>query len=270
METEKISIATRLIAFQTKLSNPPKNRAVTVTHKSGGKHTFAYATLDAILDQIRVPLAEAGLALVQRCACAVGPDGKITQTLRTELRCDVQEIVSELVLPTMVNMQELGSCITYLRRYALCSLIGVAAEDDTDGPQFDSVDAEKVDAERAERLAKMARAGKLTSANTGKPLTEEDVKPTAEPPPVDQAEQKTEPASVPDEPGDQLPFDTELPPRLMALLRRDGVTTEQFRLYLIKRGLYPDTIQLSKIPDAKIETYITNWKTISERIRGAK
>lgn len=261
METEQENISVVLSRLQGELKNPPKNRTVNT-----GKYEFSYATLDSILDQIREPMAQHGLALVQRGEIHQWGDGKIQQTLVTEILFGTQKLSSSFALPVLVNMQELGACLSYVKRYALCAMLRITSEDDTDGPPVDNSENEA----RAERLAKMARAGKLTSANTGKPITEADVNPNPKPPLVEPAEQKTEQASVPDEPGDQLPFDTELPPRMMALLKKDGVTTEQFRLYIIKRGLYPDTIQLSKIPDAKIETYITNWKTISERIRGAK
>jgi len=267
MEIEFMPIAERLIAFQKKITNPPKNKTVTVTHKGGGKHTFSYATLDAILDHIRVPLAEVGLALVQRCTCAVTPDGKITQTLRTELRCDTQEIVSELLIPTTVNMQEIGTIITYLKRYELCALICIAGEDDTDGPQFDSADAEKADAERAERLAKIAKSGRLTDAHTG-----EKIKPPSEiPPELDGPEDQLpfeEPTKKPEKP-EEKPAGT-VPARLLDLMQKTEITPEQFRAYLVKRGLYPDTIQLEKIPDQKIDTFVTNWKTIAERIKGGK
>jgi hypothetical protein len=44
-----------------------------------------------------------------------------------------EQISSELLLPQNTDPQKTGSAITYYRRYALCSLLGIVADEDDDG-----------------------------------------------------------------------------------------------------------------------------------------
>jgi hypothetical protein len=107
----------------------PKDRTVKVTTKAGGSYTFAYAPLDSILTAVRPVLAKHGLAIVQRLEA---PNGQ--PSIRTELlHRDGGRIASSFPLGPMPEApQDLGSLLTYLRRYAVAALLCVAAEDDED------------------------------------------------------------------------------------------------------------------------------------------
>jgi len=86
-----------------------------------------YADLAAVWDACRKPLASNGLAVIQSPTVA---EGRFTldtllvhtsgQWVRNVLSCSVKDD----------SPQTIGSATTYLRRYALQSLVGVAAEDD--------------------------------------------------------------------------------------------------------------------------------------------
>lgn len=118
-------LAAALAAAQAEFPPIPKTKTVAV-RTDKGTYTFAYAPLEAILDATRPALAKNGLALTQLLEGA---------SVRTVLAHKSGEwIRSDAPLPTMpAKAQELGSLITYLRRYAAVSILGVAAEDDDDG-----------------------------------------------------------------------------------------------------------------------------------------
>lgn len=95
-----------------------------------------YADLAAVWEVCRGPLTKNGLAVVQ----APEPfeaGGEVGMVLRTTLFHSTGQYLSS-TLPLAFDagkMQSLGSAITYARRYALASLVGVVAEADDDGHQ---------------------------------------------------------------------------------------------------------------------------------------
>ena len=83
-----------------------------------------YADLAAIFDASRKPLSANGLAIVQTIENGV---------LHTRLlHTSGQWIASEHPLPMSGKPQEIGSALTYARRYSLSALIGIAADEDDD------------------------------------------------------------------------------------------------------------------------------------------
>jgi hypothetical protein len=83
-----------------------------------------YADLAAIFDAARKPLSANGLAIVQ----TIGDSVLHTRLLHTS----GQWIASEHPLPMSGRPQEIGSALTYARRYSLSALIGIAADEDDD------------------------------------------------------------------------------------------------------------------------------------------
>ena len=87
-----------------------------------------YADLASVRDAIHVALAKHGLATTQTMSC-----GDETFTLRTTLmHKSGQWIASDYPLPMNAKPQELGSALTYARRYSLTSIVGISADDDDD------------------------------------------------------------------------------------------------------------------------------------------
>jgi hypothetical protein len=87
-----------------------------------------YATLASVIDTIRAPLAEHGLSYTQAPEIRDGGFVLVT-TLR---HVSGQFVQCEWPLPTGVRPQELGSALTYARRYSLSALVCIAADDDDD------------------------------------------------------------------------------------------------------------------------------------------
>jgi hypothetical protein len=86
---------------------------------------YHYADLADILAVVRPVLSKHGLAIVQ------APEGAIMET--AILHSSGQWKSSAYPLTRRDKPQEMGSEITYARRYALCSMLGLAGEDDDDG-----------------------------------------------------------------------------------------------------------------------------------------
>jgi len=114
-----------LSAAQGEFRNPERNREV-----NAGTYKFAYTTLDCVMDAVRGPLAANGLAIIQ---AAELQDGLLVVTTRIA-HASGQWIESELAAkPVDLSAQKIGATITYLRRYSLCGLLGIASEEDSDG-----------------------------------------------------------------------------------------------------------------------------------------
>lgn len=107
-----------------------RDKEVTVQTKTGGSYKFKYAPLDSILNAVRKPLADNGLAVVQLL-----DDGDLVTMLMHESGARLAGRVS---IPAVEgNVQAFGSAITYLRRYSIQAILGIAAEEDDDGNQAD-------------------------------------------------------------------------------------------------------------------------------------
>ena len=132
MSTENRSLAAALAEFQGDGFAVPRTRTVTVEKKSGGSYTFDYAPHELIVAAVRQPLAKRGLSVTQTLSAM--PDGR--PALRTILlHSSGERIEDTFPLPLREGMtaQEIGSAITYIRRYALSAILGLATEDDDDG-----------------------------------------------------------------------------------------------------------------------------------------
>lgn len=88
----------------------------------------AYADLAAIVDAIKKPLADNGLCYVQ--TTDISREGEVI--VETTLLHNSGEWISSLLAmrPVKTDPQGIGSCLTYARRYALQTIMGLAAEDD--------------------------------------------------------------------------------------------------------------------------------------------
>ncbi|MDD5374452.1 ERF family protein [Acidithiobacillus sp.] len=88
-----------------------------------------YADLAGVWDAIRGPLSANGLSVIQQPL-----DGGVGGiTLRTLLlHASGQALESQFTMPLKPNAsaQDVGSALTYARRYTLMALVGIAPEDD--------------------------------------------------------------------------------------------------------------------------------------------
>ncbi len=97
-----------------------------------------YADLTAVIDAAREPLAKHGLAVTQTMAVDVPsmigekeiPASMYLRTILTH--SSGQWIASVYPLPMQGKPQEIGSALTYARRYSLAAIICNAADEDDD------------------------------------------------------------------------------------------------------------------------------------------
>lgn len=89
---------------------------------------YKYANLQNCLDACRKPLADNELAVIQLPTVL---DGGVVQ-VRTILGHSSGQSISQVMTmsPEKGGPQAVGSCITYLRRYMLCAMVGIGQQDD--------------------------------------------------------------------------------------------------------------------------------------------
>lgn len=132
--SETNGVYAALAAAQAEYPSVPKTRTATVSSEKDGKwtkYTYNYADLADILTAIRPVLAKHGLALTQPIELL--ESGGLA--LRTSVvHADGSAIHSMLPLPMpSAKPQAFGSALTFMKRYALSSLLGIASEEDDDG-----------------------------------------------------------------------------------------------------------------------------------------
>lgn len=257
-------LAAALAKAQAKFKNPEKNRTVKVVHKTGGSHSYSYATLDEVLDCTRGPLSENGLAFVQLVTMRDGLNVLVTQLLHES----GQMIEAVYKLPEGLGSQEFGAAITYARRYSACPMLGLAGETDTDGEQRELEEEKATEEKKAlvlEKFKKAATEGRLTDANTGKKITgaeaqkKEDAKQEKKEEP-----KKEEPKK---EPEDNIPMDF-IDKSLQAQLEESKITIQQFKKWGVDTGNWPDTMDMTKLQASFIKAVLKNWPKVMAKIKG--
>jgi hypothetical protein len=88
-----------------------------------------YVTLDGVLSAVEPALLKNGLAVFQTTDLQDGLLVLKTHLFHTSGEC----LSSTYLLPSGLEPQKLGSAITYARRYGLCALLCVTADEDDDG-----------------------------------------------------------------------------------------------------------------------------------------
>lgn len=108
-----------------------KNRNVVITMKTGGSYKFRYADLEEITAKTRPALSANGLALIQ--TVEHGQQGPLLVCRLMHAQGGM--IASEVSMPSARDLGDpktFGAAITYLRRYMVTAMLGVAADDDLD------------------------------------------------------------------------------------------------------------------------------------------
>src|SRR6187397_3123512 len=134
------AIAAALAKAQAEIANPEK--ALTATIRSPfpreEDRTFRYASLSSGLDIVRKSLGRQEIATVQ--TTAIDTEAGLIR-LTTVLAHSSGEWVSSdwPVCPVAETAapHRMGAALTYARRYALFTLVGIAGEDDLDAPDLD-------------------------------------------------------------------------------------------------------------------------------------
>jgi hypothetical protein len=114
-------ITAALVKAQAAMTPPKLNR-------TNPHYKHKYADLTAVIEAVRKPLNDNGIAFTQQTAL-IGADFVLLTTLR---HISGESIVSEWPLPPTTSQQQMGSNLTYAKRYSLAAICGVSADEDDD------------------------------------------------------------------------------------------------------------------------------------------
>jgi ERF superfamily len=133
------ALASALAKAQAELVNPEKSLTATIrTGRAGeGERTFRYAPLSSGLDIVRKILGQHEIATVQ--STAIDQAAGIVNLTTMLAHASGEWIASDwpvCAVAETANPQRMGAALTYARRYALFTLVGIAGEDDLDAPDL--------------------------------------------------------------------------------------------------------------------------------------
>lgn len=153
-QSESINeLATALAKAQAQMKVAPFN-------KVNPHFRNKYADLTAVIDAVRKPLNDNGIAFTQMTENHAGAICLVTRLLHSS----GQWMAGEYPLPTNVSPQQLGSALTYAKRYSLAAMAGISSDEDDD-------------AEGARKDGQTATAIKRDNPHVTKPEDLSDAKP---------------------------------------------------------------------------------------------
>ena len=139
------TLAAALAKAQAEIANPEKSLTATIESPfpREGQRTFRYASLSTGLDIVRKCLGQHEIATVQ--STAIDRDSGLIRLTTTLVHASGEWVSSDWpVCPASETAapHRMGAALTYARRYALFTLVGIAGEDDLDAPDlaFQTVD----------------------------------------------------------------------------------------------------------------------------------
>jgi hypothetical protein len=133
------ALASALAKAQAQLVNPEKSLTATIrTGRPGeGERSFRYAPLSSGLDIVRKTLGQHEIATLQ--TTAIDHTAGMVNLTTTLAHASGEWIASDwpvCPIAETANPQRMGAALTYARRYALFTLVGIAGEDDLDAPDL--------------------------------------------------------------------------------------------------------------------------------------
>jgi hypothetical protein len=133
------ALASALAKAQAELVNPEKSLTATIrTGRPGdGDRSFRYAPLSSGLDIVRKTLGQHEIATLQ--TTTIDQTAGMVNLTTTLAHASGEWIASDwpvCPIADTANPQRMGAALTYARRYALFTLVGIAGEDDLDAPDL--------------------------------------------------------------------------------------------------------------------------------------
>jgi hypothetical protein len=133
------TIAAALAKAQAQLVNPEKSLVGTIRsdQPSGAERSFRYAPLSRGLDIVRKTLSQHEIATVQ--TTSIDETAGIVRLSTVLAHASGEWIASDwpvCAVSETAAPHRMGAALTYARRYALFTLVGIAGEDDLDAPDL--------------------------------------------------------------------------------------------------------------------------------------
>jgi hypothetical protein len=273
MGTETIELNKALAKVQKAVLSAPKD----ATNPHFGRK---YATLAGVLEVIRAPLADNGFALIQDADTDLEKQ-TVGVTTRLIHESGAELTSARLSAPLKMEftkdgkqlppgVQQIGSLVTYLRRYSLCAFLSVAVEDD-DGNMVSDIGKETVQTQQP----KSNRTSAYTGEKLDTPAAVEHHKAAAE-------EARKQPAVIDEK--KETPANGETKKRvegvsnaaLAEAMFRDKITVEGLEGYLggsignpkISNALLKGGMKLGSLGDRIVSSLLNpnNWGMVVQRI----
>jgi hypothetical protein len=133
------ALAAALAKAQSEIENPEKSLTATIESPfpREGRRTFRYAPLSRGLEIVRKCLGQHEIATVQ--ATAIDRDSGLIRLTTMLVHASGEWMSSDwpvCAASETAAPQRMGAALTYARRYALFTLVGIAGEDDLDAPEL--------------------------------------------------------------------------------------------------------------------------------------
>ena len=133
------ALATALAKAQIELANPEKSLVGTIEPQGGegSARQFRYAPLSSGLEIVRKTLGQHEIATVQ--TTAIDQAAGIVNLTTVLAHSSGEWIASDWPVCPIAETERphrMGAALTYARRYALFTLVGIAGEDDLDAPDL--------------------------------------------------------------------------------------------------------------------------------------
>jgi hypothetical protein len=137
------NLAAALAKAQAELVNPEKSLTATLRLEAGAKggagseRSFRYAPLSSGLDIVRKTLGQHEIATVQ--TTAIDQTAGLVNLTTVLAHASGEWIASDWPVCAVADTatpHRMGAALTYARRYALFTLVGIAGEDDVDAPDL--------------------------------------------------------------------------------------------------------------------------------------
>ena len=133
------TIAAALAKAQAQLVNPEKSLVGTIRsdQANGSERLFRYAPLSSGLDIVRKTLSQHEIATVQ--TTSIDESAGIVRLSTILAHASGEWIASDwpvCAISETAIPHRMGAALTYARRYALFTLVGIAGEDDLDAPDL--------------------------------------------------------------------------------------------------------------------------------------
>ena len=134
------ALATALAKAQIELANPEKSLTGTIEPDGeGAARQFRYAPLSSGLEIVRKTLGQHEIATVQ--TTAIDQAAGVVNLTTVLAHSSGEWIASDWPVCPIAETERphrMGAALTYARRYALFTLVGIAGEDDLDAPDLTS------------------------------------------------------------------------------------------------------------------------------------
>jgi hypothetical protein len=174
------AIGAALAKAQCEIANPEKSLTAIIRSPFPREEdrTFRYASLSSGLEIVRKALGQHEIATVQ--ATAIDTEAGLIRLTTTLVHSSGEWLSSDWPVCPVADTaapHRMGAALTYARRYALFTLVGIAGEDDLDAPDLAPMDTGRATGAQPVRLNSGATNGYALNAGADSMVTRRRVSP---------------------------------------------------------------------------------------------